>query len=60
MSKNIFHEIGVNFFPALLYISQASAFYQVARIAKAQKIPTTEIEKIIYQNTENPTCGFLG
>ena len=42
------------------HISPESAAIQVHRIAGERKIPETELEKIIQQNTEKPLLGIWG
>jgi K+-transporting ATPase ATPase C chain len=41
-------------------ISLESALLQAPRIAGERKIPQSEIEKIVQQNTENPLLGIWG
>lgn len=42
------------------HISSMSAILQLKRIAGERKIPETDIEKIVHQNTEYPLLGIWG
>jgi K+-transporting ATPase ATPase C chain len=42
------------------HISMEAALLQTPRIARERKIPPSEIEKIVQQNTENPLLGIWG
>jgi K+-transporting ATPase ATPase C chain len=42
------------------HISVENALLQTPRIARERKIPQSEIEKIVMQNTENPLLGIWG
>jgi K+-transporting ATPase ATPase C chain len=42
------------------HISPAAAEYQVARVAKARSIADDQVRKLVAQNTEDRTFGFLG
>jgi K+-transporting ATPase ATPase C chain len=42
------------------HISTMSAALQVQRIARERKMPESDIEKIIHQNTEQPWLGIWG
>lgn len=42
------------------HISPIAALYQSGRVAKARKLPETEVRQIILQSIEPRTLGFLG
>ena len=42
------------------HISVAGANYQAARVASARKLPITQVQALIEQNTEGQLLGFIG
>ena len=42
------------------HISVAGANYQVARVASARKLPISQVQTLVEQNTEGQLLGFIG
>lgn len=42
------------------HISVAGANYQVARVASARKLPISQVQALVEQNTEGQLLGFIG
>ena len=42
------------------HISPAAAAFQVARVAKARKLPADGVQKLVDQHTERPLMGWFG
>ena len=42
------------------HISVAGANYQVARVASARKLPISQVQMLVEQNTEGQLLGFIG
>ncbi|MBK7313673.1 MAG: potassium-transporting ATPase subunit C [Burkholderiales bacterium] len=42
------------------HISPAAANYQVARVARARKLPADQVQALVAQHTQAPLWGILG
>ena len=42
------------------HISAAAAEYQVARVARARKLPVAQVTTLVAEHTEKPLLGFIG
>jgi K+-transporting ATPase ATPase C chain len=42
------------------HLSPAAAFYQVARVAKARKLPPETVRELLERHVEGRLLGFLG
>lgn len=42
------------------HISPAAAAYQVARVAKARKLPADSVQQLVERHTERPVMGWFG
>jgi K+-transporting ATPase ATPase C chain len=42
------------------HISPAAATYQVARVAKARKLPADSVQQLVERHTERPVMGWFG
>lgn len=42
------------------HISPAAANYQVARVARARKLPAAQVQALVGQHTQAPLWGILG
>ena len=42
------------------HISAAAAEYQVARVARARKLPVAQVTTLVVEHTEKPLLGFIG
>ena len=42
------------------HISAAAAEYQVARVARARKLPVAQVTTLVIEHTEKPLLGFIG